>query len=754
MAKLFMIAIFMGILAEGEAQRKFITAFMDMKHWTPLTKLELYLVTYDKPATVGVTVADPLFNKTVSIERDSYALVKLDYQYMIFETEKKASSKAVLVTSNEDISVFAFYIDGQTSDAMACLSQEDLGKEYYIFTPGKRQGNQFAIANGIEEDVSVNVTVSGVIEFNGIQYKDKDSFSFFLGYQQVIQFQSQYDITGTKITASAPVAVFSGNKCFAGIGVACDIIVDQLFPVQNWGAHFAAFPLLTHNQDFIDIMAARANTVVTVDDVNTTSQYILNQGSHMRLTLANAVLVESNKPVMMSYVLQDSKPGYVDRYDPFFTSIPSLEPTRKYYKFITHGSYFNFLLVVSNASSESDFYLDHQPLSRFNVSTTELNGVSGFEVGLGKVGGQHEIYHESSPFTIYVYGIEAYLSYGYPLGQGRIFPDPPSPKATSEPESSPLLQCSSNGAEYHLPMRVLQEADLSVNDIHLENPLCQAEQDGNFAIIKVPFNGCGTSVLNEDGKIIYTNTVYGTVPRTSIHRIEDPVSCEMKRKENLNLNFHPKVTDVVSRGHYNISLKFYHSDSFTDPITEFPYEMSLPSNLYVEFKVESVDMELQLLTEDCKCSPSLDDTENSYSLIQQGCFQDSTLKEHPVLDQREQRFSFHAFQFDKSEEVFVACNVIICHNSTYPNRCTQGCASHRHKRDVFGSKVRMESARLSQGPVVFRHGGNPSWNDWTFLSAIFVAALCVLGLLCVAALILQRHHYHRQGYSLVQSDSD
>ncbi|KAE8612367.1 hypothetical protein XENTR_v10012832 [Xenopus tropicalis] len=755
MAKLFVIVIFIGILAKGGAQRRFLTAFMDMKHWTPSTKLELYLVTYDKPATVAVTVAEPLFNKTVAIESDSYGLVTLDYQYMISESEKKASSKMVLVTSSEDISVFAFYIDGETSDAMACLPQEDLGMEYYIFTPGGRQGNQFAIANGLEEVVSVSVTVSGLIEFNGIQYRDRDSFSFSLESQQIIQFQSQYDITGTGITASAPVAVFSGNKCFAGIGVACDIVVDQLYPVKNWGEHFAAFPLLKHHQDFIDIIAANANTVVNVDEANATTEYILHQGSHVRLTLSDAILVDSSKPVMMSYVLQDSKPnGYVDRYDPFFTSVPSLEPTRKYYKFITHGFYFNFLLIVSNASSVSEFYLDHQPLSQYNVSTLELHGVNGFEVALGKVGGQHEIYHESSTFTIYVYGIEAYRSYGYPLGQETTYPDPPSPKPTLEPESSPLLQCSTNGAEYHLPMKVLYEAGLSVNDIHLEDPLCQAEQDGNFAVIKVPLSGCGTSILNKEGQIVYINTVYGTVPRTSIHRIEAPVSCEMKREENLRLNFNPKVTDVVSRGHYNISLKFYHSDAFAAPITDFPYEMSLPSKLYVEFKVESVDKELQLLTEDCKCSPSLEDTGNSYTLIQHGCFQDFTLQEHPVLDHREQRFSFHAFKFDKSEEVFVACRVIICHNSTYPNRCTQGCAGHRHKRDVFGSKVHMDWARLSQGPVVFTHGGTPNLSDRTFFSSVFVATLCVLGLLCVVALRLQRHHYYRQGYSLVQCDRD
>ncbi|KAM4722763.1 uncharacterized protein WCC33_008918 [Rhinophrynus dorsalis] len=637
---------------------------------------------------------------------------------------------------------------------MSCLPLQDLGTEYYIFTAGK--ANVFGVANGMEEAVWVNVLVSGTITFNGVQYQNQESFSFSLGYQQVIQFHDYGDLTGTRVTSTAPVAVFSGNTCFAGIGTACDALIEQVYPVPDWGRFFVVFPLLNHTRDVIDIMAGSSNTTVFVESLWETTQYTLHQGSHIRLTLVDTILVNASNPVMISYLIQESKPEHGIIHDPFFITVPPMLLTRKHYKFVTQDHYYNFLLVASEASSLSDFYLDHKPLSLYKVSSMELYGFRGWEVTLGKVGGQHEIYHELSAFSLYVYGIESYISYGYSLGQERTYPDPPLPKSTVEPDVTSFLSCLSDEAVYHLPLSLISEASLSVGDVHLEDPLCKAVQEGNTAVIKVPFNSCGSKVQSEEDKTVYINTIYGSIPGTNIHRIEVPVRCEMKRNETLGLNFYPKVTDVVSHGHYNISLKLHKSDAFNDPITAYPYELDLHGKLYVEFKVESNDQDLQIFTEDCKSSPSLEDTVNSYRLIQHGCSQDSTLQEYPVSDQREQHFSFHMFRFGDFQVVYLSCNVVICHNSTAPNRCTQGCISQRHRRDVHSSNTQLSSARLSQGPIVLKHGDQSqhSQDDFTFSSSVFVVTLCIFGLLSVVALMLQKNYYRMQGYSLVQSSCD
>lgn len=215
-----------------------------MENVSEATTFQLYLVTYDKPATVTVTVSQLEFNQTIHIERDNYTLVTLNYNYMI--TEKHVTYKAVLVQSDAALSVFGFNTAHNTADAMTCLPVEDLGTEYYISTPASGTEKQFAVANGLEDTALVNVTISGSIVYNGVEYTKGQSFSFSLRYQQSIQFQSSSDLTGTRISSTVPVAVFSGQKCFSGTITACDNLVEQLYPVSKWGHFFVLAPLMNH----------------------------------------------------------------------------------------------------------------------------------------------------------------------------------------------------------------------------------------------------------------------------------------------------------------------------------------------------------------------------------------------------------------------------------------------------------------------------------------------------------------------------
>ncbi|KAM3915710.1 uncharacterized protein RB166_017950 [Leptodactylus fuscus] len=732
----------------GQTQRTFITAFMTNNAPSPSATFQLYLVTYDKEATVTVTVSEPRFNQMVYIDRDSTSLVTLNYTYMI--TEKYVTSKAILIKSNVDISVFAFSTENYTADAMACLPSEDLGTEYYISTPPAMANKQFAVANGLEQAVLVNVTVSGSITYNGVEYQKGQSFSVSLGYQQVIQFQSSEDLTATGISSTAPVAVFSGHKCFAGMS-ACDTLVEQLYPVPKWKNFFAVSPLLDHTKDLVSIIAAYPDTVVTIEGHNGTKQYNLREASFTQYPLSEMVLINSSRPIMVTYILQDYKPNPLFEYDPFFTTAPPLLSSRKFYKFITQGTYYNFLLVVSQAPS-TEFYLDQQQLNFYNVSRKEFNGFNAWEVSLGKTEGQHEIYHQSLPFTIYVYGIANSISYGYSMGQETTYPDPPSiPKPTEDSISQGNLHCLSHGAEYQLPIQLLSDADLDVNDVHLEDPLCQAELDGNFALIKIPFTGCGSKVVNEDDKTYYINTIYGTIPKTNIHRIEIPVRCEMETEETLDFRFQTKVTDVVSLGHYNVSVRLYHTANFTDLVLRYPHTVDIHGILHVEFAVESDDAHLQILVEKCQAAPSLGVVQQIYPLIEHGCPHDSTLQTHPVPDQRLQRFSFHAFKFDNLPDVYLSCNVIICHNATAPNRCTQGCLSARHRRDARSLKEQIASAMLSQGPITVT---SDQPQPRTIPLSALVMVIGVMGLMSVLGLVIQKRHYRRQEYTLLTNTSD
>ncbi|KAM4021733.1 uncharacterized protein ACNLHF_027043 [Anomaloglossus baeobatrachus] len=734
-------------LKPGQIQRTFVTAFMENININSGTSFQLYLVTCDKAATVTVTMSEPFLNKTVHVDQDSSSLVILDYKYMI--TGQGITSKVIMVTSDVAISVFAFNTHSVTSDAMTCLPQEDLGVEYYIITPGQGEQEQsskrgqFVVANGFEHEVQVDITVSGSFTYNGISYNTGDFFTLSLGNQQVIQFQSTGDLTGTKVSSSAPLAVFSGHTCYQGSNSACDNLMEQLRPVRNWGNVFAVFPFFTHTQDVITIIGGSPDTHVNIDSPGGVTNHSLQEGAYVRIPIDKILLIKATKPVMVSYLFHETRSGGLQyTYDPFLTTVPPSLLGRRYYKFVTQSLYDNFILIVSQVSSDSEFYLNGEPLSSYPTTSKEFNGFIGRQVTLGKTEGQHEIYHETSTFTLYIFGTGSYVSYGYSMGE-----DEPYSESSQEPES--LIRCLPDAAEYILPYSLVTEAHLDVLDIHLKDPLCRAEEEKDHYLIKIPFNRCGSSVLNEDDKTFYLNTIYGTVPDTSVHRIEIPVKCEMQANETLDFSFQPKVNDVVSFGHYNVSLRLYQADNFTDLIAMYPHEVDIHGSLHVEFKVESEDEHLQILVEKCKASPSLGESEQMYNLIQHGCSQDSTLQTHLVLDQRLQRFSVHVFKFDNFQEVYLSCNVIICHNETVPNRCTQGCLTPRHRRDTRSSKVQLQSAKLSQGPI--RISSDQPQNPRTVPVSALVMVIGVFGLLSVLGLVLQKHHYRRRDYTLLQN---
>ncbi|KAM5148042.1 uncharacterized protein ACMZJ9_011690 [Mantella aurantiaca] len=719
------------ISTPGTGQRTFVGISMYCSYG-PALSYQLYIVTCDEAATATVTVSQPKFSKTLSIPMHSSGLVTLGHAYMV--SEATTTSKAILVTSDVEVSVFAYHHYSGHGDAMTLLPLEDLGTEYFISTPNKSGSRkQFAVVNGIQGTVEVTVTVSGSIKYNGKIYSTGNNILVFLGYQQVIQFSSSSDLTGTRITSTAPIAVFSGHSCYTGISGNCDPVVEQLHPVKNWGTFFAVFPMFSHTQDIVDIISADVDTEITIKDLGKTSQHSLQKGSRIQHTLKNGIMVNSSKPIMISYLFQESKSrSFVSSYDPFMTTVPPSLLGRNYYQFYTRIMYHSFLMIVSQNILSSEFYLDQKPLSSYSYSAKEFDGFRAWEVSMGKSDGRHEIYNLFTTFTIYIYGAGYQTSYGYSMGQGAPYP------ALSS------LRCYPHEAEFILPYSMVSTDDPNVPDIHLEDAQCKAGLEGKAVVVKIPLHQCGSTVQQDtNGRAFYNNTIYGTISKPNVHHIEIPVKCEMDSIRAVNINLFPQVTGSVSLGDYNVSLRLYNSDSFTHPITEFPLEVDLHSILYVELAVESEGKDLQILAENVIASPILNDQNKNYDIIKNGCLQDSTLQTYPTRDSRSQRFSFHVFKFIDIPDMYLSCDVVICYDGAFPNRCAQGCRSARRKREILSSEPAAGSARLSAGPVILRNRQG--------LGQVFLAALCIVGVLAVTGLLGQRRYYKRQQNSLLHA---
>ncbi|XP_078542164.1 IgGFc-binding protein-like [Lissotriton helveticus] len=401
--------------------RSFIVAFTQTVG-TPAT-LTLVLSSYDEPCMVQITVPSPPYNQTVLLVKNSTTEVFLPSNYMLIQGER--SRKLVTVSSDADISVIAFNTAYGTADAFACLSKQDLGTEYFLFTSVGWFGNYFAVGNGEDVETQVNITVSGSLLVDGTRYEDKQMVTITLAPQEVILLSDANGLTGTRVVSLTPVAVFSGSICYSSPSSYCDILIEQLYPLHSWGQQFVVFPLMTKEvRDGIIIIAARPNTTVTLRTESTTLKYSLQPGSHISMNLQTGMLVDATEPITVGYLFQGGYTTLGFLTDPFIATVPPSNFSRRYYKFVTNAFFYNYLFIVSrSSSSSSDFLLDYRPLSDNVPTVRHLEGFTGWEVNLGKIGGQHEIFHQTETFAIYVYGVESYISYGYSLGQAELFSD-------------------------------------------------------------------------------------------------------------------------------------------------------------------------------------------------------------------------------------------------------------------------------------------------------------------------------------------
>ena len=79
------------------------------------------------------------------------------------------------------------------------------------------------------------------------------------------------DISGTRIIANKPISVFSGHECanVPIISEPCDMLIEQIQPIDTWGTEVVTIPLITRRGgDVIKVFASQDSTTVSVTRTN------------------------------------------------------------------------------------------------------------------------------------------------------------------------------------------------------------------------------------------------------------------------------------------------------------------------------------------------------------------------------------------------------------------------------------------------------------------------------------------------------
>ena len=147
------------------------------------------------------------------------------------------------------------------------------------------------------------------------------------------------DISGTRIIANKPISFFSGHEC-ANIPLdnqSCDILIEQVPPVDTWGTEVVTIPLITRNADLIRVFASQDSTTVSVTRTDISSgvvtsdpSFTLNRNQFREFVISDYALIQSNNPIGVFQYSRSYTAGDPQNVisDPFMMWVPSCEHYR------------------------------------------------------------------------------------------------------------------------------------------------------------------------------------------------------------------------------------------------------------------------------------------------------------------------------------------------------------------------------------------------------------------------------------------
>ena len=404
------------------------------------------------PVNFNVSTVTGLLQKNVAVP-GQITYIHIPIGYIVFNSTKDPEFKAIHIKAENNRKIVMFGQNEESSSNDAYLALPVTSSSHYEYIVASVLGNLFnrrrptysvALIIGTENDTEVILepsliinhpfTVNGsFIPGNAIEYRNITIQKFQTFYLQV-----RGDISGTRIIANKPISVFSGHEC-ANIPLtsrSCDMLIEQLQPIDTWGTEVVVIPLRTRDGDIIKVFASYDSTTVSITHTNITDGTVtsgisvnLDANKFREIFIKDFTLIQSNYQIA---VFQFSR-GYTNNRvgDPFMLSVPPREQYRDSYV-VAPAPYDPSLQGTSRGRAAYENYTNIAvPAEYFNSSSITINNstinaskfrpirradssIWGYGAQLLLKEGVQVIKHEDSnaAFSVIIYGFRNGMSWG------------------------------------------------------------------------------------------------------------------------------------------------------------------------------------------------------------------------------------------------------------------------------------------------------------------------------------------------------
>ena len=416
MANARICTFYTGTVTESSAN-EFFVAFSVNNGMGTGEFLQLF-VTTPEPQPVNFVVSADSFSFIGTVTSNSSTTVNIPQSFEVTSTDDREKGIRVKAEENKNLVVYGLSYQDFTSDAFLALPCQTLPVneyEYYAvtYTPLTPYGLRSFILVVACEDNTIITT---------------PDISFTLNRQQTYQIESTADLTGTRVTASKPVALFGASECsnIPFETFACDHLTEQIPPTATWGSRFLVASLLGRDsgERFRVVSSQGATVTVKCSTSDTPTSYSLpgaGSWSEFEIVPNSYCSIEASSPVYLAQYSLGLDADFLTG-DPFMMMIPPIEQYSNSYVFEALQDFVSNLITVyvtPEYFQPQRILLDGVMLDEWvSVSCALDETVCGYIVRVSVSSGEHLLFHQdsSAQVGVSVYGFNFFNSYGYPGG--------------------------------------------------------------------------------------------------------------------------------------------------------------------------------------------------------------------------------------------------------------------------------------------------------------------------------------------------
>lgn len=413
------------------------------------------LVSSKKGCTGTIKNISTGYTKSFTVQADSVQKVYIPYDQVYNHSDIDSvfiSNRSVIVTTSDSASVYLGNYQNSTYDATAVFPLKTLGIKYRVVLSNhptnlykdlpvyKTHPDSLDVIDHYIDSFyydntgAINVIATEnntTIKFNLTDtiVSAVDTYYPHIDYYKTLNKGEVLNIVGLKLLGSSfestnchKIAVFSGNYCaqMPYNCKSCDLLVEQMPPVNTWGQEFLVRSTLNRpNDSRIYITANYDNTIVHITKNSTTFDATINIGEYLDIdSYSTGTYIYAEKPVSVTQYAMGTEFAGVG--DPMMMWINSNEQMLKEAIFaapITKYVKFQIIQIFVNTADKWNTSFDganighlftpFAPNTQYSVARIQITPTT------------HKLINPSG-FLAYVYGYDnggnwTQESYGYSL---------------------------------------------------------------------------------------------------------------------------------------------------------------------------------------------------------------------------------------------------------------------------------------------------------------------------------------------------